>query len=170
VVVAVVQAQGRLRHPIVGFILSQSFSEPLISDFGTVSLFDAEDKECIARRSAPEGSVTGGHVDHSIHDRGAGSVDTASASGNAVDGLVILLGVVLPDNAAIVDAVGSHCSVRRAGENDAGDHGDRGGLRLHALRIAIVAIGARNRRWTREPHALAGLNFHRSETPGRSEK
>ena len=29
-----------------------------LSDLGTISLFDAEGQECIARRSAPEGSVT----------------------------------------------------------------------------------------------------------------
>src|SRR5688572_2384690 len=75
-------------------------------------------------RLARDERITGVHEHHAAHDDGAGPVERAAVAGDAVDRVVRLRRVYIPDDRASVDCIGAQMSIDPAGKDDARNRGD----------------------------------------------
>src|SRR5690606_6693067 len=92
-----------------------------------------------------EQSVAGTEIDPAVDDGDAGALDRPPLGGHAVDGLVVALGVDVPDDPARGGVVGAHVAVHRPGDAAAWNARRRGRLAGVAASDVEAVRGGRGR-------------------------
>src|ERR1035438_5761053 len=101
-----------------------------------------EDEENIAA-SLTKCVVAREGIDRSAGYHGSGYTDGSSVSGNAVDCLELVAGVVIPQYLSVRSGISAQMTIERAGEHHAGNGSDCGGLGWTA-RLAFIARRGRS--------------------------